>query len=155
MAKRDSKGNRIKGEGRFIRVFHHMLDTPAGKSLTPHEMTVLIRLMQLYNGANNGGIAMSSRRAAGLANINKDTAYKCLASLTEKGFLKVTTPSGFGVNSRRAVEYEITCFPLRKSKPAKNTFQDWRPELKEKSSSDIRATTVPNQGHKPKLRVVV
>lgn len=29
---------------------------------------------------------MSSRRAASLANINKDTAYKCLAALTEKGF---------------------------------------------------------------------
>jgi len=111
MAKKVNQKGRNKGEGRFIRVFHHMLDTPAGKSLTPREMAVLIRVMQLYNGENNTGIAMSSRRAAQLANVNKDTAYKCLASLTEKGFLKLTTPSGFGVNNRRAAEYEITCFP--------------------------------------------
>lgn len=154
MANKQDKKGRSKGSGRFIKVTHHMLDTPAGKSLTPHEMTCLIRVMQIYNSLNNGRVAMSSRRLAELANVNKDTAAKCLRSLVEKGFLIVTTPSGFGTNGRRAVEYEITCFPLSEGKPCKNNFQHWLPVPKEKSSSESRDTTVPKEGHKPKLRVV-
>lgn len=125
MAGHDAKG-RSKGDGRFIRVFHHMLNTDAGQSLTPHEMAALIRIMQRYNGDNNGRISMSSREAAKQANMNKNTAAKALKSLVNKGFLVVRTPSGFNQNGRKAAEYEITCFSPGLKKPAKNSFQDWR-----------------------------
>ena len=146
MAKHDAKG-RSKHSGRFIMVTHHMLDTPAGKSLTPHEIAALLRIMQIHNSQNNGRIAMSSRRMGKLAHMNKDTAARALKTLTAKGFLRICKPSGFGTNGRRAVEYEITCFAPTKGRPAKNTFQAWRPNVKENSSSGIRAATDPNQGH--------
>lgn len=153
MAKHNAKG-RSKGQARFVMVTHHMLDTPAGKSLSPHEMAGLIRIMQVYGGSNNGCIAMSSRTLASMANMNKDTAAKVILSLTEKGFLNMTKPAGFGTGGRRSAEFEITCFPLRDKVPAKNSFQHWRPTVKENPSSQNRATTVPKQGREPMLRVV-
>lgn len=127
--KQDRRG-RSKGNGRFVLVTHHMLDCPAGQSLTPHELAVLIRIMQRYNGANNGEIHMSSRDAAKLANINKDTGAAVLRRLTDKGFLVLTGPSSFGTNGRRAQTYEITCFPSSKNGVAKRTYQYWRPSDK-------------------------
>ena len=120
--KQDAKG-RAKHKGRYVMLTHHLLDTLAGKSLTPQELAVLVRIIQIHNGNNNGKIAMSCRGMATLANVSKDTAAKCLLSLTQKGFLRITTPSAFGVNSRRAAEYEITCIPLGNRIPPKNTFQ--------------------------------
>ena len=140
MAKHSTHKERKKGDGRFIRVFHHMLNTEAGQSLTPPELAVLIRVMQIYNGENNGRIAMSGRRAGELANINKNTAAKCLRALIEKGFLIVTRPSSFGTNGTKATCYEITCFPMGKRTPPKNSFQQWKPY----SEKNI---VVLNQGH--------
>lgn len=132
------------GSGRYIMVLHHMLDCEAGKSLTPHEMAVLIRVMQRYNGGNNGKIHMSSRDAAKLANINKDTAAKSLRSLTAKGFLRLSEPSSFNTNGRRASSYEITSLPLSENKPAKRSYQNWKEDIKNNSSSDNRAGSVRN-----------
>lgn len=126
MAKHDAKG-RSKGDGSFVMVFNHMLNTPAGLSLSPHEMAVLIRVMQFYKGENNGKIFLSARHAGKLANMNKNTAAKVLTALVDKGFLEVITPGGFSTNGGKATCYEITCYPARKGKPAKNTFQSWRP----------------------------
>jgi len=95
---------------------------------------------------------MSCRRAASGANISKDTANKALRTLVEKGFLVVTTPSSFGTNSRRATEYEVTCFPIPGRNRPRLSFQDWRPSPKpEKSEKSV----VPNQGQRsPTARTV-
>lgn len=126
MAKHDAKG-RSKGDGSFVLLFNHMLNSPAGLSLTPHEMALLIRVLQLYKGGNNGRLFLSARDAAKLTNMNKNTAAKSLRSLVDKGFLEVTTPGGFSTNGGKATCYEITCHPPRQGKPPKNTFQRWRP----------------------------
>jgi len=141
---RDSKGN-SKKQARFIRVCPHMLTCPAGLSLTPHELAGLIRVMDLYKGDNNGRLYMSARDLGRQCHMSKDTAARVLRALVDKGFLEITTPGGFSTNGGRATCYEITCFPIRKGKPPKRTYQDWRPY-------DLKNILVLNQGHcSPKL----
>lgn len=154
MPKGHNAKGRSKGSSRFIALQHHLLDTEAGRSLNPRELAVLIRIMYRYNGENNGLLALSARDAAKEARMNKDTACAVLHRLVDKGFIKCTTPSSFGTNSRKAPEWELTCFPSGKNKPASREYQHWRAANKKNPSSQNRDTTVPKQGHKPKLRLV-
>jgi len=152
MPRRDDKGNEFKKEGRFLRLTHHLLNSQAWQSLTPQERAVFICVAQLFNGSNNGRIAMSCRRAASGANVSKDTANKALRTLVEKGFLVVTTPSSFGTNSRRATEYEVTCFEMPGRNRPRLSFQDWRPSPK---PDKPKKSVVPNQGQRsPTARTV-
>lgn len=149
----NAKG-RSKGDGRFVRLDYTLLDCPAGLSLKPGELAVLVRIMQRYYGANNGQIAFSSRDAAKLAKVSKDTAAAHLRSLRKKGFIEVRTQGAFGRNGSRATEYYLTMFPKRKGHPAPRDFQSWRPPAKNKSSYQSRDKNDPKSGHKPVLRVV-
>lgn len=131
-----------------------MLDCPAGQSLKPGELAILVRVMQRYHGENNGRISLSSRDAGKLSNVSKDTAAKHIRSLCDKGFMRVKTPSSFGRNGRKATEYYLTMFPMKKGNPAPRDFQSWRPPAKNKTSYQSRDKPVPESGRKPVLRVV-
>ena len=153
----NAKG-RSNGSGRFVRLDYLMLDCPAGRSLKAGELAILVRIMQLYHGGNNGRIAFSCRDAARLAHVGKDTAAKHLRALCDKGFIRVRTPSAFNRNGRKATEYVLTMFPTRKGHPASRDFQYWRmpeqPKPKYKNSYQSKVTTEPKSGQKPNLRVV-
>ena len=153
MRKTDAKG-RSKGNGRFVMLDYTLLDCPAGRSLKPGELAVLIRAMQRYHGENNGRIALSSRDAADLAKVSKDTAARHILTLCEKGFMRIKTPSSFGRNGRKATEYYLTMFPLRKGHPAPRDFQRWEPPAENKTSYQSKDKDDPKSGHKPLLRVV-
>ena len=153
----NAKG-RSKGDGRYVKLDYVMLDCPAGKSLKPGELAILVRIMQRYNGGNNGRIAFSCRDAASLARVSKDTAAKHIRELCEKGYLRVKTRSAFNRNGRRAAEYVLTMFPMSKGNLASRDFQNWQPlektKLENKHSYQSKDTSVPKLRHKPKLRVV-
>ncbi len=121
----NAKG-RSKGNGRFVMLDYMLLDCPAGQSLTPGELAVLIRVMQRYHGENNGRISLSCRDAAKLSNVSKDTASRHIRSLCDKGFMRIRTPSSFGRNGRRATEFYLTMFPTQKGNPAPRDFQRWK-----------------------------
>ena len=123
---------RSKGSGRFVMLDYMLLDCPAGQSLKPGELAILIRIMQRYHGENNGRIAMSNRDAALLANVNKDTASRHLRSLCEKGFIRVKKKSAFRRNGRKATEYSLTMFPYQNGHPPSRDFQKWKPPTKNK-----------------------
>ena len=154
MAKRDSKGNLLNSEGGFFALQKHMMRSDAWKSLTPQEVAVFIRVAFRFKGDNNGELAISARDAALEARISKNTAYKALRSLCDKGLLKLITPGGYSTNGGKASEYAFTCFPLSKGKPASREYQDWKPSQKNKTQSHIRDTGVPFKGIEPKLRLV-
>lgn len=153
----NAKG-RSKGDGRFVKLDYGMLDCPAGKSLRPGELAILVRMMQRYHGENNGRIAFSCRDAARLAHVGKDTAAKHIRALCRKGFVRVKKQGAFNRNGSRATEYILTMFPTRKGHPASRDFQNWqppeKPKPKNKSSYKSKDAGEPKSGHKPKLRVV-
>ena len=101
----NAKG-RSKRNGRFVRLDYVMLNCPAGQSLKPGELAILVRVMQRYHGENNGRISLSSRDAGRLANVSKDTAAKHIRSLCNKGFMRVKTPSSFGRNAHTTSDDE-------------------------------------------------
>jgi len=136
MAKHNTKKERNKGP-RYVRLEHWLLNSLAWRSLKPGERTVYVELCKLYNGVNNGAIALSNRDAAERCNISKNTAGKHLNALCKIGFIKVRTPSSFARKNRLANEYELTEYAYFDKQPTKD-FMGWTPDTKKNNSTNIR-----------------
>lgn len=163
MAKHSTKRDRKKTP-RYVRLEHWLLDSSAWQSLTPQARVVYTELCKIYNGVNNGGIALSNRDAATRCNISKDTAGNCLQRLAEIGFTKVRTPGGYnqksrdgkGINKNKASEYELTEYPYLDRQPTKD-FMNWKPQPKKKrghKSGTHCPKLRPHKENTPNFRVV-
>src|SRR5258708_16712574 len=106
MAKMDQRG-RTKGWERHVRLTHFMTGTAAWLSLTPAQRAVYLEVARVFNGRNNGWLAVSVRGLADRCNINKDTAAKALKILAERGFIVCATPGGFSRKTRHATEWRL------------------------------------------------
>jgi hypothetical protein len=93
-----------------VRLHHWLLNSAAYLSLSPPARAVLVEVMRIYNGKNNGKLALSVREAGLRCNISKNTAARALRELTERGFIEVRTPSSFSLKCRRAAEWTLTEF---------------------------------------------
>lgn len=128
MPRHNARG-RSKSSGRFVQIHHFLMETRAWRDLNPAERTVYLEVAKLYDGANNGWLALSVRDAADRCNINKDTAGKCFHRLEKLGFLDLVTPGGFTRKVRHAAEWRLTQHRCDKSgAPPSKRFQSWRPE---------------------------
>ena len=126
ISKANQKGRSDNPE-RFIRLNHSLMNSAAWQALTPQERAVLIEVMSLHNGANNGRIGLSSRQAAAGCNINKDTANKAFKRLVQLGFLKQASEGSFDYKVPHSPTWEVTEFEVRGRAPTKD-YRDWRPE---------------------------
>ena len=148
MANRQNKTGRSRSEP-FLKLTWFMLESPAWRSLTPAERATYIELAKLYNGRNNGWLALSVRDAAERCRINKDTAAKALAALQTAGFIECVTPGGFTRKVRHATEWRLTGQRCDKTGtlPSK-AFMRWTPPppRKCKTRSQSRAHPVPPIG---------
>lgn len=145
MAKTNRKG-RSSGGGPFVQLPHFMLESPAWRSLSAQEQATYIVVAKAYNGSNNGRLAVSVRQIAQRANVNKDTASKCLATLQARGFIECASPGGFTRKIRHAAEWRLTLYQCdRTQAPPLKPFMRWRPENAEHGplASDKRS---PNLG---------
>ena len=113
----------------FIALERYMLKSPAWQSLTLPAKCAFIELGMLYDGTNNGRLAMSARTLAERLSISRATATRALAELTSKGFLDVVRQGGFNIKSgvKRATEWRMTCHrcDVTGEKPAR-TFMRWQ-----------------------------
>jgi len=121
--------------------------TPAWKSLKPQDRVVYIEIHRLYNGHNNGRLALSNRDVAKACNISKDTACKCFQRLIEKGFLNITYKGSYSVKTSKATEYAITIEGID-GKAATKDFASWRPPEKKK-----RGPKLGQDGHKQRTEI--
>ncbi len=55
---------RSKGDGAHVRLYRWLLNSPAYRSLWPASRALLVEVMALYNGHNNGELFLSHREAA-------------------------------------------------------------------------------------------
>lgn len=93
--------NRVNATGRnntsrFARLDFRKLYSNAYRALSPNERSLLIELLMLYNGENNGSLYMSVRDAAhrmGVADLT--AASRSFDALQALGFIEMTVPSEF------------------------------------------------------------
>lgn len=97
MAKADKKG-RNPG-GRFLMLYHRLLESPAYRSLSPAARALLIELAMMENGSNNGLMFLSVRDAAARIGVScPKIAGRAFGELAAAGFI---AESGAAVFARR------------------------------------------------------
>src|SRR4029453_10292428 len=72
----------------FVRLFWHLLDSQAWHELSPHARLAFIELARLYDGSNNGRIAMSARRLGHFDTLQQGYRCKVLRELEDSGFIE-------------------------------------------------------------------
>ena len=82
---------------------------------------LLVELMALYNGRNNGDVWLSVRDAAARLHCGKDRAQRAFAELECLGFIQVNKRGSFHLKVRHATTWTITLFPVG-DEPATKDF---------------------------------
>jgi len=97
---------------RFSSLHHRLLKSHAWHDLKPLERCGYIEIAQLYDAINNGRLAMSARRLAGLIPCNKDTALIILRNLEDAGFIEAVKVGRYTKKEeeRMACEFRLTDF---------------------------------------------
>ena len=155
-AKHNKKGRSL-GSGRFVQLHHYLLQTPAWRSLTPAARSIYIEVAMLYDGSNNGSLAVSVRDAAERCRVNKDTAGRAFKELVHAGFLERAQAGGFAYKLRHATEWRLTSQKCdRTGAPASNAFRKLTLNIRDsgKTRSAIEGQAILNRGTIP-LRLVL
>jgi hypothetical protein len=139
-----SKASRRARDAKHVRLYLYMLKAPAWLSLSCQAKCLLIELMALYNGTNNGELYISVRTGATLLRTGTKQASAALRQLQEKGFIRATRK---GSRTRRGETRLATCWRLTEydddltgRQPTKE-FMTWRP-------SEKNPTVVPGNTHR-------
>jgi hypothetical protein len=103
---RHNKKGRSTSE-RFVRLPHYMLRSGAWRRLTPAARCVWIEMALLYDGANNGRLAASTRGIGERLNVTHTTVRRALVELVTFGFIEIVKRSSFS-QKRQASEYRMT-----------------------------------------------
>ncbi len=125
----NAKGRSTKS-GRYIRLTHFLLQSPAWKSLRPIPAKLYIEVLQRYTGFNNGSIGLGVREAGEVLYTKPHTAGVAFEVLMERGFLAVSKSSSFG-QKKRAREWRVTSLPMgpwdAPTSPPTHDYTRWRP----------------------------
>ncbi len=108
-----------KGE-KFIGIHGKMYTSPAYESLSTNAKVLLTHFKWLYNGRNNGELAISIKQVMKLCRIGSNKATEAILELLYTGFIKVKKIGRFSTNM--ASEYSLTCEKMGTREPA----NDWR-----------------------------
>ena len=92
----------------FVQLFNYVIDSPAYRGLSPTARAALVEFARLYNGSNNGFLAMPVRILAARLGVSKTTAARVLLELEEAGFIEVVKVGAFRRKDRMASEYRLT-----------------------------------------------
>jgi hypothetical protein len=140
-----------KRQERHIRLNHELLNSAAYLALTCSARCLLVELLKLYNGKNNGKIALGMREAANRLGCRKDSVPLRFDELIAKGFIGLATAGWFSNKGRHASEWIVTCAD-HDGQPATRDYLTWNgqdfdtPKRKPKASGWAK--------RKPILRVV-
>ncbi len=125
-SKTNKKGRNEAPRDAFTRVPHSVQNSPAFASLTPNGRTLLLEILSMHNGENNGSLWLSVRDAAhrmGLASV--DSARAAFSEIESAGFLRMTKDAHFSVKSAetsRARCWRITFLHA----PGTGITDEWR-----------------------------
>ncbi len=91
---------------------------PAWRHLTPNDRAVFEEALCVYNGANNGYLALPCRALADRVGISKDSVGRSINNLVTYGFLRPSKAGSFAQKDRRAAEYRLTHLPCNRTHAA-------------------------------------
>ena len=90
------------------------------------KLSSLVELLNLYNGENNGQIALSVRQGAKLLGCWKDTAGRAFRRLQELGFIKENVKGSFQIKDRHSTTWILTMRDYN-GRPATKEFMSYDP----------------------------
>jgi hypothetical protein len=128
----NATGRNAGNPGRFARLDHRILTSSAYRALSPNARSLLIELIMMHNGENNGSLYLSVRDAAarmGVADLT--AARRAFDELQALGFIELTQNSFFEVkasNKSRARCWRLTWLPGPGRKHANWDFLDSEPD---------------------------
>ncbi|WP_439293944.1 helix-turn-helix transcriptional regulator [Lonepinella sp. BR2882] len=143
MSKNTNNKNR-QITGKFIAIPNSVLDSLAYRSLTGNETKVFIHLCRKYNGTNNGNLVIPYNTVEKDYNLSRQTLFKCLKSLEEKGFIETSRQGRKGVLSLYAVTiYRVdeclkngySTHDLKPTIQAKHSWKHYNDKLKSQSNN--------------------
>jgi DNA-binding HxlR family transcriptional regulator len=136
-----------KISGGFVALPYSVIDSPGYRATTSNSKAVFVQINRLYNGKNNGFLAVSSRMVGGLLNISHSSVARALRELVNCGLIRQTKASSFS-QKRIAAEYRLTHKPCDKAQiPATMEYKIYC-----KSIHSISAVTINNKTIVPRVR---
>jgi hypothetical protein len=111
MKRKHNSTGRSRGQlSSFVALERYMLHSPAWKSLSPPARCAFLELCNLYNGSNNGRIALSARTLSELLSVSRATAGRVFKDLESRGFIEAVRQGGFNIKTgvRRSTEWRLT-----------------------------------------------
>jgi hypothetical protein len=113
---------------RFVSLPHYLLDSQAWRWASLPARAAFVELVKLYNGANNGRLALAARDLAARLRCSRATAARALIELERKGFIECTKLGAFSLKQRHASEYRLTLHrcDVSLALPTK-AFMRWQP----------------------------
>jgi hypothetical protein len=150
VAKRHNKTGRSTHDAKHVRLYDYLLTSDAYLSLSCPARALLIEIARVYDGTNNGRLALSVRSASQRCGIAKDTATRAFRELSERGFIECESPGAFSFKQRHAAEWRITWRRCDVSGVVPgNQFKQWR--APEKHNTVLKySLTVPSFGTVPR-----
>ena len=139
---RQYKRNQVNAKGRnntsrFVRLDYRILNSNAYRSLGPNDRSLLIELIMLYNGENNGSLYLGVRDAAHRMGLADMTAASCsFDTLVRLGFIELSQEAYFSVKASeysRARCWRLTWLVGPKRKAPSWAFLDSEPLPKTKA----------------------
>jgi hypothetical protein len=125
MGRSNSKG-RSKGSERFVKLEHWILESEAYRDLAPGPRALLVELISMFNGNNNGDLWLAWRDAALRLNLGTHaTAGKYIDELIDHGFIRKNRVGSFNNKTNMATTYILNHLPYR-GKPPSKEFMRWR-----------------------------
>jgi hypothetical protein len=106
MAKPNGDG-RSKRRARFFPVLHHIAESFAWSQLSPTARAAYVEIGLLFNGSNNGRLAMPSRQLGERLGMSYHSAQRAIGELITYGFIEKSRASSFS-SKRHAAEYHFT-----------------------------------------------
>lgn len=146
--------------GKHVRLDEWLLGSVAWQHATPAARCLLIELLRLHNGSNNGSIFMSAREAGRRLGTTKNTGGAKLRELQTLGFIKPVQRGAFNIKGGgSATVWILTMYGVPGQPRPTKEFMSWRPsnaagrKKKLVSKSD---TPCPSQGDrqsKPRSKI--
>ena len=136
MSRRKTKmlanGRSANPQGRFAKLGHDLIRSPAYRSLNPNARALLVEIISLHNGKNNGMLWLSEDDAAKMMGVScPKVARKAFADLAGGGLIAMTKGSHFNVKTGtgRARCWRLTWeFDDANRRSPSNEWKGFKPE---------------------------
>jgi hypothetical protein len=107
---RSRRPRRQRSVSPFAMLYWYMLDSQGWHDLSVVARCAYVELARLYDGSNNGQLAMSARNLGARLGRSSPTAARALRELEDAGFIKVMRLGTFSRKDRLASEYRLNPF---------------------------------------------